>query len=329
MSSKHEAARGRTGAVIIITLATMVAEVVAGWLTGSMALLADGWHMATHAGAMAITWGSYHLADDPKFRGRFTFGGGKILSLGAYTSALMLILAALWMAGESVWRFWHPHDLKPVEAILVTSLGLLVNLLSIWLLGGHDHGHGGHEHHHHDHGPRPNRLAPAGAKAGCGHDHSHGHDHKFGRDLNMESAYAHVFADALTSVLALGALAAAYLWGINWLDPAVGVLGAVMILRWGMDLVKRSGHELLDGRASQLPTDDIEVFLRERGLKTSCVHVWQVDGAKLAAHLRVHPGARPLPAVEELRGALLSRFKIDHLLLELSSGDGQDCPLEH
>ncbi len=325
---KHARAKKRTAWVIALTTVTMVIEIGAGLWTGSMALLADGWHMATHVGALAITWGSYHLADKADFRRRFTFGGGKILSLGAYTSAVVLFITALWMVGESVHRILHPVELRPWEALYVTVIGLVVNLLSMFLLGGHSHGGHGHGHgHKHDHGHEHSH----GHDHHCDHDHDHDHKHDpghahGGQDLNMHSAYAHVLADALTSVLALVALGAAIWKGWTWADPLMGLVGAALILRWGMALMRQAGHELLDGRSDRLAEDDVRRFLVAQGLAAPCVHIWQLDNERLALHLRVgSPAGSPAPA--DLRGEILRRFPVDHLVLELSA-DPADCPLE-
>ena len=312
MNSKHAPARTRTGRVIALTAVTMIVEIIAGLMTGSMALLADGWHMATHVGALSITWAGYYLVDHPRFRQRFAFGGGKILVLGAYTSAIILLITAAWMVVESVTRLFYPEAIMPKEAMIVTTVGLAVNLLSMWMLGGHDHGHShGHNHKHdhkhvhvHTHGPQ------------CDHDHAPRHEHK---DLNMASAYAHVLADALTSVLAIIALAAAWFLEWTWLDPTVGIFGAALIFKWGIDLVKQSSHELLDAHATRVPPIEVENFLKSMGLKSSCLHVWQIDGEKVALLVRVAPGEKPLPALVQLRETLQHKFKLDHLVIEMSS----------
>lgn len=321
MSSKHALARTRTGRVILLTLLTMVVEITAGVLTGSMALLADGWHMATHVGALSITWAGYYLVEHPSFRQRFAFGGGKILVLGAYTSAILLIATSGWMVMESVTRLFYPESIMPKEAMIVTSIGLFVNLLSMWLLGGHDHGHSHSHSHSHDHGHKHVMVKTAG-HAHCDHDHDHQ-----SKDLNMASAYAHVLADALTSVLALVALAGALWLGWDWLDPLVGVLGAVLIFRWGLGLVKQSAKELLDAHAARVPPEIVETFLKSIGLKASCLHVWQIDSEKVAMLVRVAPGDRPLPLLADLRAMLIQKFKLDHLVVEMSSTD-VSCSLE-
>lgn len=318
-NSKHTQSRTRTGRVITITAVTMVAEVVAGIMTGSMALLADGWHMATHVGALSITWAGYYLADHPRFRQRFAFGGGKILVLGAYTSAIILLLTSLWMVVESVTRLIYPETIMPKEAMIVTTIGLVVNLISMWILGGHDHGHSHAHGHAHDHAPTFKKVEKHQHAHGadCSHDHDHGpkHEHK---DLNMESAYAHVLADALTSVLAILALAGAWFFNWTWLDPAVGIIGAGLIFKWGIALVKQSSHELLDAHAARVPPIEVEEFLKNMGLKSSCLHVWHIEGEKIALVVRVAPGEKALPPLTQLRETLQKKFHLDHLVIEMS-----------
>ena len=195
--------------VVAITAATMVAEIVSGWITGSMALTADGWHMGTHVAALGIAAVSYRLARQWASDSRFTFGTWKIEVLGAYSSALLLAVVALAMVVESVRRLVSPEPIDYAPALAVALVGLVVNLASALLLGGHDHGHG------HDHGPA--------------HGHDSGHRHG---DLNLRSAYVHVVADAFTSVLAIAALAAGLYAGWAWLDPAMGIVGSVVIGWW-------------------------------------------------------------------------------------------------
>lgn len=320
----------RTGWVIIITFVTMVVEITAGIWTGSMSLLADGWHMATHVGALSITWGTYYLSSQDDFRRRFTFGGGKILSLGAYTSAVVLFMTALWMVAESVTRFVQPVELRPWEAIWVTLGGLVINLISMAILGGHDHSHGGHSHSHsHDHKhnhKHDHKHSHVMVKAPHQHGANCNHDKVEGKDLNMESAYTHVMADAMTSVLALAALGGAIWLGWTWLDPLMGIVGAALILRWGFGLMRAAGQELLDARSDKLAEADVKKFLNSKGLDSSCVHVWQLDSDKLALHLRVNAISSEVPEVKNLRKELLARFPVDHLVLEISTG-AADCQL--
>ena len=317
---KNHEKRQRTQWVIILTAITMVVEIAAGYWTGSMALLADGWHMASHVGALSIAWLGYKLVDQPDFRTRYAFGGGKVLVLGGYTSAVVLLMTAIWMIAESIHRFMHPEALQAKEAMVVAVIGLVVNLVSALILEHkHDHGHShGHDHAHCDHDHKPKHSLVMNPQAP---KHEHKHEHK---DLNMAGAYAHVVADALTSVLALVALGLAYWKGWQWADPAVGILGAIMILRWGWGLFKESAHELLDGHMQD--TKPVHRWLMEQGWQTSCLHMWKLDSQTLALHARLAHGTNSSRVeLSTLRLRLKEKFRIQHLILEES--DGTDCEL--
>lgn len=217
----HDHARNerRTWIVIIITAAMMVAEIVAGRLYGSMALTADGWHMSTHAAAMLIAALAYHYARKHARNPRFSFGTGKLGELAGFASAVILALIAILISWESFARLRSPVGIDFREAILVAVVGLVVNLGCAWLLRG-SHGHG--------------------------HDHGHSHDHGAGRDGNLRAAYIHVVADALTSVLAIVGLVVGSLYGWLWLDPVIGIIGALVIARWSWGLIRNTGGVLLD-----------------------------------------------------------------------------------
>jgi cation diffusion facilitator family transporter len=205
LGKSHEENAKRTLWVVALTVVMMVAEITAGYLTGSMALLADGFHMATHAGALGIAAAAYAYAKRHASSARYSFGTGKVGDLGGFASALILGLVSLGIAGESLFRLFQPTQVQFGTATLIAIVGLAVNVVSALLLsGGHDH------HHGHDHG----------------HDESH---HAHGHDNNLRSAYVHVIADALTSVLAIAALLAGRYLGWVWLDPAMGIVGAVAI----------------------------------------------------------------------------------------------------
>ena len=214
LSDGHDKNARRTLWVVWLTAATMVVEIVAGWMTGSMALLADGFHMATHAGALAVAAAAYGYARRHARNPRFTFGTGKVGDLSGFASALLLGVMALFIAIESGMRFLEPVQVAFGEATLVAIVGLIINIISAFLLG-HDHSHDhGHGHDHED-------------------DHQHGH-----ADNNLRAAYVHVLTDALTSVLAIAALLAGRYLGWWWLDPAVGILGSIVIARWAWGLMK-------------------------------------------------------------------------------------------
>lgn len=273
LGSDHRRNEGRVWLVIGLTTAMMVAEIGAGAIYGSMALIADGWHMSTHAGAMLITALTYLYARRNAGDPRFTFGTGKLGDLGAFASAVVLALVALLISWESLTRLANPVAISFEQAIAVASLGLAVNLLCAWLLRddhSHHHGHGhSHGHHHHDHGA---------------HGHAH-HDHTHhARDNNLRAAYLHVLADALTSILAIVALLVGRSYGWNWADPAMGVVGALVIARWSWTLIRDSGGVLLDRTpdSDDLP-GKIRAVLETETDRIADLHVWQVGPGYHAA----------------------------------------------
>jgi cation diffusion facilitator family transporter len=252
----------RTLVVIALTATTMVAEISAGLAFGSMALLADGMHMASHAAALAISAAAYvyarrHAADE-----RYSFGTGKVNALGGYTGAVLLALFALAMAWESVDRLRHPVEIAFDQAILVAVIGLLVNAASVVILGGH--GHGDEEHHHHGHS----------------HAHSQAHDHHAddGADHNLRSAYLHVAADALTSLLAIGALLSGKYLGWSWLDPAMGIVGALLVARWSRGLLRDTSRVLLDEQAPEPLREAVRAAVESeaQGDRVADLHVWSI-----------------------------------------------------
>jgi cation diffusion facilitator family transporter len=255
----------RTRWVLAITLATMVAEIGVGWWTGSMALLADGWHMGTHALALGVAAVAYALARRHARDTRFAFGTWKIEVLGSFASALVLALVAVGIVVESALRLWRAEPIAIEMALGVALIGLVVNLLSAWLL--HGAGEGGHEHHAEPH-----------------QHHHHEHSHAGGHDLNLRAAYVHVLADALTSVLAIAALAGALWLGWWWLDPLVGVLGAVVIGVWAIGLMRESAAVLLDREMDHPLTRHIRADLESDGdAKVADLHLWRVGRAQFAA----------------------------------------------
>jgi cation diffusion facilitator family transporter len=293
----------RTWVVVVITAICMVAEIVAGMITGSMALLADGWHMATHVVALSIAGLAYLLARRYSGDERFAFGTWKIEVLGAFTSALLLGVVALAMIWESAQRLYTPQPIDFGPALVVAVIGLLVNLASAAVLHGPHagHGHAGHAHagHGHDHAHHGHDHA-SHDHAHHGHDHSHepahahhGHAHDAHRDLNLTSAYVHVLADAFTSVLAIAALAAGLWAGWTWLDPVMGIVGALVIAWWARGLLADSARVLLDREM------DSPIVTRIRGAvecdgdaEIADLHVWRVGRESYAAVVMVvaeHP----------------------------------------
>jgi cation diffusion facilitator family transporter len=259
LGERHGQNERRTWLVVGVTGAMMVAEIVAGTLFGSMALLADGWHMATHAAAIGITAFAYRFARTHARDSRFTFGTGKVGDLAAFASAIILALVAAMIAWESLVRLYSPVAIRFGEATIVAVIGLVVNLASAWLLferGDHDHDH----NHHHDHG-----------------------HHHHAADLNLRAAYLHVVADALTSVLAIVALVVGRSFGWIWLDPIIGIVGAIIIAKWSLGLIRSSAATLLD----TVPDRELETAIRarlEKGTdRVSDLHLWRVGPGHHAA----------------------------------------------
>lgn len=306
LGANHDRNTRRTLWVVALTAIMMVAEIAVGTLTGSMALLADGFHMATHTGALAIAAGAYVFARRHAQDGRFSFGTGKVGDLAGFASALVLAVIAVGIGGESLWRLASPTAVDFGEAIPIAVVGLIVNIASALLLmeghHGHEHGHAheaAHAHHgHEDHGH--------------GHDH-HGHHHD-GHDNNLRSAYLHVVADALTSVLAIAALLAGLYLGWTWLDPLTGVVGAVVISRWSYSLLRASAVVLLDVTDAQVAAR-IEQALEDEPVQIEDLHVWRIGPAARAAIVSVSAG----PAIQEaqLREKLATVSELRHLTLEL------------
>lgn len=275
---------------VVLTAAMMVVEIAGGWYFNSMALLADGWHMSSHALALGLSVLAYGAARRFAHDGRFAFGTWKIEVLGGYTSAVLLILVAGLMAFQSIERLLSPTSIHYNEALAIGAVGLWVNLVCAWLLrGGHEHGHG-HKHEHHGH-----------SHAGEGHGH---------HDLNLRAAYIHVLADAVTSILALAALAAGKLWGAAWLDPVMGIVGAVLVAIWAVRLLRDSGRVLLDAEMNAPVVAEIREVIDASPIKASIcdLHVWRVGKGKyacivsLATHAAVEPDyfKRQLGIHEEL-----------------------------
>ena len=272
----------RTLIVIAITAVTMIVEIAAGIAFGSMALLADGLHMASHASALAISAFAYYYTSRHARDARFNFGTGKVNSLAAFASAVMLVLFALVMAWESIERFFSPVAIEFNQAILVAVAGLVVNGVCLVILSGHghshseeEHGHGEGEHRHHDHGT---------AHEDKPHTHDH-HDLKH-RDHNRWSAYLHVLADALTSLLAIFALLAGKYLGQGWLDPFMGIVGAALVVRWSWGLIWSSAHVLLDMQAPEKVRDAIRQAIEAQSdNRVSDLHIWAVGPDIYAAEI--------------------------------------------
>lgn len=250
--------------VVVLTALMMVAEIVGGWLYNSMALLADGWHMSSHALALSLSVLAYGAARRFSHDKRFAFGTWKIEVLGGYTSAVFLVGVAGLMLYQSAERLISPSPIHYDQAIAIAVVGLLVNLACAWLLkDGHAHHHGNENHHDH-----------------AGHDHHH-------HDLNLRSAYLHVVADAATSVLAIFALFGGKLWGANWLDPAMGIVGAGLVAVWAYGLLRDTGRVLLDAEMDAPVVAEIHEVIEASPVKAEItdLHVWRVGKGKYACIL--------------------------------------------
>lgn len=284
LGAGHDENARRTLCVVLLTVIMMVAEIAAGYLTGSMALLADGFHMATHAGALGIAAAAYAFARKHSTNGAFSFGTGKVGDLGGFASALVLGLIAVGIGVESVMRLLEPTRVQFGTATLIAVVGLVVNLASALLLSG---------------------------KGSHSHGHNHGHSH--GGDNNLRSAYVHVLADAVTSVLAIVALLAGKFLGWIWLDPAMGIVGAVVIARWAWSLMKDTASVLLD-RTDEQVADEVRELLAQSGkLTITDLHVWRVGPEARAAIVSVEGSAC---SAEEVRMALRPVHEISHLTVE-------------
>lgn len=292
LGRRHSRNERRTWFVVAITAIMMVGEIAAGSYFGSMALLADGWHMATHAAALGIAAIAYLFARQHARNSRFAFGTGKFGDLAAFSSAIILAMIAVQIAWESAVRLVHPVPIAYGEAILVAVLGLGVNLVSAWLLRDtHDHGHG--------------------------HGHSDGHHHH--RDNNLRAAYVHVLADAATSILAILALVTAMLAQWVWADPAVGIVGSLVIAGWAYGLIRDSGAVLLDVSADK----NIETVIRDRletkGDRVTDLHLWQVGPGHRAAVISI-VSDNPLPPATYKR-RLRGLRGLSHVTVEVET-----CP---
>lgn len=288
-------AERNTRRVVVITLVMMVVEVAGGYALNSMALLADGWHMSSHALAMGLSLGAYVLARRYANDHRFAFGTWKIEILGAFSSALLLGVVAALMLWQSVERMFSPSPIHYDEAIAIAVLGLAVNLLCAWLLRDTPHDHGHSHSHEHDH-----------------HHHSHGH-----HDVNLRAAYIHVIADAATSLLAIGALLGGRFFGASWLDPMMGIVGAVLVTRWAIGLLRESGAILLDAEMHHPVVEEVRDVVREQlpQAAVSDLHVWRVGRGSYACVLALVSHEPVTPA--QVREQLAVHEELVHVTVEV------------
>jgi cation diffusion facilitator family transporter len=291
----ERAGEKRTVIVTLLTAAMMVAEVAAGILFGSMALLADGLHMASHAAALFIAWLAYIYARRHASDPRYSFGTGKVNSLGGYTGAILLALFAALMVWESTKRVIHPVDIAFNQAIFVAVLGLVVNGISVFILGLPEHHH---DHHHED------------------HDH---HDH------NLRSAYLHVLADALTSVLAIIALLIAKYSGFTRIDPIMGIVGAVVVLRWSAGLLRASSMILLDRQGPDALIKKVKACIEADGeSRVADLHLWSIGPGIFSAAISLV--TRDPQSAEYYKRLIPNELGVAHVTLEVNiSSDTSAC----
>ena len=285
---------------LALTVLMMVVEIAGGWWFNSMAVLADGWHMSSHALALGLAAFAYACArryrDDP----RFAFGTWKIEVLAGFTSAILLLGVAALMAFESIARMFTPSPIHYPQAIAIAVVGLAVNLLCAWWLRDQ------HGHHHHGHA----------------HDHAHHHHH----DLNQRSAYLHVLADAATSVLAIIALLGGLYFGASWLDPLMGIVGAVLVSAWAWGLIRQTAQVLLDAEMDAPVVAEIREAVEQGEVpaRIADLHVWQVGRGRFACVMEVEAG--PGVEAETLRRALSVHEEIVHVTVEVRHAAGQGVP---
>jgi cation diffusion facilitator family transporter len=279
------AERGTRGA-LLLTAMMMGAEIAGGWVYNSMALLADGWHMSSHVLALGLSVFAYACARKFAHDPRFAFGTWKIEVLGGYTSAILLLMVAGLMGYQSVARLLAPMPIRYDQAIVIAAVGLLVNLTCAWLLeDGHHHEHHGHHHH----------------------------------DLNLRSAYLHVLADAATSVLAILALLGGKFWEASWLDPAMGLVGALLVTVWACGLLRDTGHVLLDAEMNAPVVTEIREILAASPIQAEIcdLHVWRVGKGKFACIVSVATDEDIHP--EYFRGLLRGHEELVHVTGETNS----------
>ncbi|MCP3041594.1 CDF family Co(II)/Ni(II) efflux transporter DmeF [Xanthomonas euvesicatoria] len=307
-ASANPLAERSTRKAVILTVLMMAVEIVGGWTLNSMALLADGWHMSSHALALGLALFAYRFARQHAGDVRFTFGTWKVEVLGGYTSAILLLGVAALMAFQSVERLFTPKPIQYQEATVIALIGLLVNLICAWWLrDSHGHAHGHHHGHVHAHDSH-----------GHAHTHEgHGHGQEAHSDLNLRAAYLHVVADAATSVLAIVALVAGMHWGVTWLDPLMGIVGAVLVTAWAWGLLRSTGSVLLDAEMDAPVVAEVKQVIAELGhaIDIADLHVWRVGSERYACVVSLVTAA-DIDA-ELVRRALQIHEELVHVTVEL------------
>lgn len=286
-SVKNLKGEKRTKYVLGLTILIMIVEIIGGSIFGSMALIADGWHMGTHVAVFLIAIFAYRYSRNNAHNKNFSFGTGKVNILGGFASAIALTIVAFVMIIESIHRLLEPQIIQFNQAIMVASISLVVNLLSAYLLkDNHSHSHHEHDHHHHDH--------------------------------NLKAAYLHVLADALTSILAIFALLLGKYYGLSWMDPLMGIVGALIITKWSVGLLKQTSPILLD---SSIPKDYRKKIQQEIEENTndmiSDLHVWEVGPSHYAVIISIISNNTKTP--NEYKDILNKFKKISHITIEINS----------
>jgi cation diffusion facilitator family transporter len=309
LGAGHERNERRTWAVIVLCSVMMVAEIAGGLLFGSIALVADGLHMSTHASALLLAALAYRYARRHVDDERFSFGTGKLGDLAGFTSAIVLAMIALLIGYEAVTRLFWPVPIHFGEAIPIAALGLIVNVVSVLLLSGgnhhHDHDHDSHDHHAHTNGHA--------------HEHEHAHEtahHTAHRDNNMRAAIVHVLADAAVSVLVIAGLTLALLLGWNWMDPVVGLIGALVIAAWAYTLIRDTAAILLDMNPDRRMAERMRTIIETDGDRLIDFHLWRLGPGHLGAILCVvTQQPQRDPAYYQ---SLLTRFRaLSHVTVEV------------
>jgi cation diffusion facilitator family transporter len=313
----------RTLLVVLLTTATMFLEIVAGSVFGSMALLADGLHMASHAVALAIAVLAYVYARRHAHDERFSFGTGKVNSLAGFTGALLLAGFALVMVWESVHRLFTPVTIAFTQALIVATLGLIVNGLSVVILGhdspldeAHDHADSVPHDHDDDSEHDGTETKVVGHTHQLTPDLDHHHDHHHAHDHNLRSAYLHVLADALTSFLAIAALLAGKYFGQNWMDPAMGVLGAALVARWSVGLLLTTSRVLLDHQGPVSACSAIRAAWESQGATVTDLHLWLVAPGKFSLVATLESDQPRLP--DDYRRLIPAELGIAHATIEVN-----------
>lgn len=296
---EHRDHERRMGRVLALNSLMMIAEIAGGLVLGSMALLADGFHMATHVIAMGISSLAYIYARRHAHDPRYSFGTGKVSDLAGFTSAILLVFVTLYVLYESVARLITPTPIIYKQAIWIALIGLVVNVVSTFLLHVREDKH---DHNHHDHFPAQM------------HEHKHQHKHSSHHDNNFRSAYLHVIADAFTAFAAVIALCCGAWFGWQWMDPAMGIVGVGVILSWVWTLLRDTSMVLLDQNSEEGPTQEIRRVLKDKGASISDIHVWRVGHGCHAAVLSVSSSQEV--SADQVREWLIP-VQLDHVTIEI------------